>query len=124
MGHNIARYIALATKLVILWTGISVYTPIPVKGRGTGTATIEAKLAQQLAFIKQEALYSTFINLQKAYDAMDRERCLEILKGYGVGPNMLRLITAFWDMAVLVCRAGGRYGTPFQAIRGVTQGGP
>ena len=27
-------------------------------------------------------------------------------------------------MAVLVCRAGGRYGTPFQAFRGVTQGGP
>ena len=95
-----------------------------LKGRGTGTATIEAKLAQQLAFIEQEALYSTFIDLRKAYDAMDRERCLEILEGYGVGPNMLRLITAFWDMAVLVCRAGGRYGTPFQAFRGVTQGGP
>ena len=31
MRHNIARDIALATKLVILWTGISVYTPIPVK---------------------------------------------------------------------------------------------
>ena len=27
-------------------------------------------------------------------------------------------------MAVLVCRAGGRYGTPFQTFRGVTQGGP
>ena len=33
MGHNIAGDIALATKLVILWTGISVYTPIPVKIR-------------------------------------------------------------------------------------------
>ena len=30
MRHNIARDIALATKLVILWTGISVYTLIPV----------------------------------------------------------------------------------------------
>ena len=30
MRHNIARDIALATKLVVLWTGISVYTPIPV----------------------------------------------------------------------------------------------
>ena len=26
------RDVALATKLVILWTGISVYTSIPVKG--------------------------------------------------------------------------------------------
>ena len=31
MRHNIVRDIVLATKLVILWTGISVYTPIPVK---------------------------------------------------------------------------------------------
>jgi len=36
MGHNIARDIALATKLVILWTGISVYTPIPVNNRRIG----------------------------------------------------------------------------------------
>jgi len=91
-----------------------------LKGRGTGTATMKAKLAQQLAFIEQEALYSTVVDLKKAYDAMDRGRCLDILEGYGVGPNILRLIRVFWDMAVLVCRSGSRYGTPFQAFRGVT----
>ena len=37
---------------------------------------------------------------------------------------MLRLIRFFWDNAVLVCRAGGCYGTPFRSHRGVTQGGP
>ena len=95
-----------------------------LSGRGTGTATIEAKLAQQLAYIEQEALYGIFIDLRKAYDAMDRERCLEILAAYGVGPKMCRLIKHFWDTADLVCRAGGVYGTPFKAYRGVTQGGP
>ena len=55
---------------------------------------------------------------------MDRDRCLEILAAYGVGPKMLRLIQFFWDNAVLACRAGGFYGEPFQANRGVTQGGP
>ena len=49
-------------------------------------------------FIKQEALYETFIDLRKAYDVMDRERCLEILEGYGVGPNILRLIERFWEL--------------------------
>ena len=53
-----------------------------LKGRGMGTATMEAKLAQQLAFRRQKALYGVFIDLQKAYDAMDRDRCLEILAGY------------------------------------------
>ena len=33
MRHNIVQDIALATKLVILWTGISVYTSIPVKAK-------------------------------------------------------------------------------------------
>jgi hypothetical protein len=33
-------------------------------GRGMGTATIEVKLVQQ-----------SFLNLRKAYDAMDRGRC-------------------------------------------------
>ena len=74
-------------------------------GQGTGTATTEVKLAQQLAYIEQVTLYGVFINLRKAYDAMERGRCLEILKAYGVGPKMLRVIGFFWDYAVLVCRA-------------------
>jgi hypothetical protein len=39
--------------------------------RGTGTAIIEAKLAQQLAFLAQLPLYGVFIDLRKAFDAMD-----------------------------------------------------
>ena len=37
---------------------------------------------------------------------------------------MLRLIRNFWDTAINVCRERGNYGRPFQAGRGVTQGGP
>ena len=66
-----------------------------IKGKGCGTAGIEAKLVQQLAFIEQHPLYVIFIDLKKAYDAMDRERCREILVGYGMGPNMPRLIMFF-----------------------------
>jgi hypothetical protein len=58
-------------------------------GRGTGTAILEAKLAQQLAYLKQEPFYRVFLDLKKAFDAMDRERCLLILEGYGAGPNMV-----------------------------------
>ena len=66
-------------------------------GRGTGTAVIEAKLAQQLAHLEQRPFYGVFLDLKKAFDAMDRERCLLVLEGYGAGPNMRRLIRDFWD---------------------------
>ena len=93
-------------------------------GRSTGTAAMEVKLTQQLDFIEQVPLYGVFIDLRKAYDAMDRGRCLKIIEAYGVSPNMLRVIRYFWDHAVLVCHAGGVLGEPFRARRGVTQGGP
>ena len=44
MGHNIARDIALATKLVILWTGISVYTSIPVNTIPSGGHVTYARI--------------------------------------------------------------------------------
>ena len=35
-------------------------------GRGTGNATLEAKLIQQLAAMREEVLYMIFLNLTKA----------------------------------------------------------
>ncbi len=57
--------------------------------RGTGTAIMEVKLQQQLAWVDQEPLYQIYLDLRKAYDALDWGRCLEILAGYGVEPNFL-----------------------------------
>ena len=48
-------------------------------GRGTGTPTLEAKLLQQLAAMREEVLYVIFLDPTKAYDALDRSRSLEIL---------------------------------------------
>ena len=57
-------------------------------GRGTGTATIEAKLLMQLAQRANKPLYMIFMDLKKAYDTLDRNRTMKILKGYGVGENI------------------------------------
>ena len=48
-------------------------------GRGTGTATLEAKLLQQLVAMREEVLYVIFLDLTKVYDALDRSRCLALL---------------------------------------------
>jgi hypothetical protein len=93
-------------------------------GCSTGTAILEAKLAQKLAHLKQEPFYGVFPDLKKAFNAVDRERCLLILEEFGAGPNMVQLIRTFWRDATMVCRASGNYGGPFCAGQGVTQGGP
>jgi hypothetical protein len=65
-----------------------------------------------------------YLDLKKAYDALDQTRCLAILAGYEVGKIFLRLQNQFWDNAKIVCCAGGNFGEPFVVSWGVTQGGP
>ena len=89
--------------------------------RGTGTATLEAKLLQKLATMREEVLYVIFIDLQKAYDALDRDRCLEILEGYGVGPRARRILCTG-----VVCgwyhKQGSTTGRSSRDSRGVMKG--
>ena len=48
-----------------------------------------------------------FLDLTKAYDALDRSRCLDILEGYGVGPGARRLLQNYWRRLTMVARSGG-----------------
>ena len=48
--------------------------------RGTGTATLESKPEQQLYRLANEPLLKIFLDFCKAYDFLDRGRCLEILR--------------------------------------------
>ena len=94
------------------------------EGRGTGTATLEAKLIQHLAAMREEVLYVIFLDLTKAYDALDRLQSLEILKRYGVGERVRRMLKVYWERTTMVVRAGRGYGKGFKGGRGVTQGDP
>ena len=40
-------------------------------GHGTDTSTLKAKLLQKLAALREEVLYVIFLDLHKAYDALD-----------------------------------------------------
>ena len=68
--------------------------------------------------------YVILLDLHKAYDALDRSRCLEILEGYGIGPRARKLLKNYCHLLTMVARAGGYYGTAFRGERGVTQGDP
>jgi hypothetical protein len=70
---------------------------------GTGTAIIEVKLAQQLSYLELKPFYGVFLYLWKAFDAINRERSIMLLEGYGAGPWMIRLIRGYWRDAIIVC---------------------
>ena len=68
-------------------------------GRGTGTTTLEANLFQQLVTLREEILYVIFLDLHKAYDTLDRSRCLDILEGYSVVPPIQAATTDVLEAA-------------------------
>lgn len=92
--------------------------------RSCGTAIIDARLRLDVATANHVVLYQIFLDLSKAYDNADRERLLEILKAYGVGPRIRRVLVAFWDNHFVVPRQNGYYGRSFRAFCGVIQGDP
>ena len=90
-------------------------------GCGTVTAAIKAKLLQDLTALRETVLFKVFLELQKAYDTLDWDRCLEILAAYGVLPRVLRIIRTYWGQISMVTRAGGYYGPPFKGYHGINQ---
>jgi retron-type reverse transcriptase len=93
-------------------------------GRGTGTAILEARLHLDKSIQQGKTLSQVFLDLSKAYDTLDRDRTIELLQAYGVGPRSIRILRNFWNNLQLVPRQGGFYGKPIKSERGVTQGDP
>jgi hypothetical protein len=83
---------------------------------------MEVKLLMGLVKRGTQTLYMAFIDLSKAYDNLDRDRAMDILEGYGVGPNTRRLVKTFWDNHTIIPKQGGYYGRIFKGERGVPQG--
>ena len=89
-----------------------------------GTATLEENLLQKLIAMRKTVLRANYIDLSKAYNALDRDLCLDILEEYGVGSRTLRILQTYWVRLQMEAKAGGHYGPAFQSYRGVTQGDP
>ena len=62
----------------------------------------------------EEVLYEIFLDLNKAYNALDCGRCLDILAAYDVGPWELSLLCRYWDRLLMLARAGVYFGSPFK----------
>ena len=69
------------------------------EGWGTGTANLDAKLAQQLSGIAHNTLFQVVLHVCKVYDLLGKGRCMEILRGYGLGPNLAPVTQESLEMA-------------------------
>ncbi len=67
-------------------------------------------------------LYAAFMDLDKAYDRVDREALWSVLKIYGVGGQLLKGIQAFYKEANACVRVGGEFSESFTMAVGVRQG--
>ena len=63
--------------------------------RGTVIVTLEGNMLQQNIYMKETVLYAIFLDLPKAYDALDRDQCIDILAGYEVGPRTIRILQTY-----------------------------
>ena len=93
-------------------------------GCGTGTATTEVKLLEQVEALKEAVFHAILLGLHKAYNALDRSGCLGVLEGFGVGPRSLCILQRYWARLNMVARVGGYYRAPLRGKRGVTQVDP
>ena len=81
-------------------------------------------MAQNLASLAHEPLFQVLIDMRKAYAPLDRGGCMEILKGYELGPNMAQLLGYYWEKQKKVPKTGKFLGCLFGTGSGVAQGDP
>ncbi len=66
------------------------------KGRGSVDQIFAMKMLVDEYLGKDKKLYATFMDLEKAYDRVDRESLWSVLKIYGVGEQLLKGVQAFY----------------------------
>ena len=67
---------------------------------------------------REEVLYETLLDLHKAYDTLDRDRCLEILITYGVGHQAKHLLWRYWRRITMVAQSGDTSGNTSRVVTG------
>jgi Reverse transcriptase (RNA-dependent DNA polymerase) len=92
--------------------------------RGTGSAILEAKLHLHIQTATGNTAYQAFIDISKAFDSVCCQKLLHILQQYGAGPNILNLLSNFWQQLWVAPKQAGFYGPYIKSDRGVTQGDP
>ena len=71
---------------------------------------------------KKRRVCIAFMDLEKAYDRVDREAMWQVMRIYGIGGKVLRGIMSFYDDGRACVRVGGKVSDSFEVKMGLRQG--
>ena len=91
-------------------------------GKGKGNISIEVKLLQKLAAMREEVLYEILFYLHKVYDTLYHRNCFDILMPYVIVPHVIRILRQYLDRPSIFSLEGGYCVSPLKVQCGVTQG--
>ena len=67
-------------------------------------------------------LFACFVDLEKAYDRIPRDKLWKVLQEYGVDGQLLRAIKSFYSRPEVCVRVNGKQSKPFHVGVGLRQG--
>ncbi len=92
------------------------------KGRGYVDQIFAMKMLVEEYLGKDKKLYAAFMDLEKAYDGVDREVLWSVLKICGVGGQLLKGTQTSYTEANSCVRVGWEFSESFVVEMGVRQG--
>ena len=67
------------------------------RGRRTDDNLFMLERMIEMAKVRKECLYVAFIDMEKAYDRVNREKLFELMRGYGVQEKLVDVIESIYD---------------------------
>ena len=90
-------------------------------GRGCIDQIFAVKQIVEKTIEKDKKVYMAFVDLEKAYDNVSREKLWKVLDEYGVKGKLLRAIQALYEDGKARVKVGGLESELFVVHRGVRQ---
>ena len=91
-------------------------------GRSATDQVFTLQQVQEKAWEYAQSVFLAFVDLEKAYDRVPRDKLWECLREYGVDEELLRAIQALYKQSTACVRVGGIKSTPFTVGVGLRQG--
>ena len=92
------------------------------QGRGTIDMIFTARQLQEKCREQNVGLYTTFIDLTKAFDTVSREGLWKVMSKFGCPTKFINMVRLFHDGMQASVRDDGKTSKPFPVTNGVKQG--